>query len=714
MGLFVPEKSISVSSTVYNLAGDQTKRPSFLKTAVLGSALAHSTDRTIGQQINEAYLNGPGIKLRAFSRWAISSGYNAAIGLGSTSLTISGPVDPEVLKPLLPQPPSPQTITIQNSFVGVAQWIYWVEKWMVENYLDQLYTDWTYTYDEPTNTVTVTLKDASEHTFELENFVKNEEYLYAAFFYITPAVLPDPDAEPPIEGSPEIDGPLQYLIYKKGDGSEELDALFVKVETAKYFLPYIPILLDQKLISPGFLPGIYALNRKATRKALGNTVRYDDLLVKIFSNPAVGQDVHYVYIAFGVSANVIENACRRYIYEFMLDVMSAGTNTVLITSSGSFVMNYFMQILWQRISEQTGSGHLTNPEGNPAKPGEVWFQTLVNLPYPSPPWPSITKVRLNWQVTANSWRYLEIDNLIHINLIYGGKGVITSICDALAEPNESGFIFPLNAAIYNNISLVDSTQMSTASAFLVFNSYKVKKAPWYSAGFFKVILIVVAIAITVFTAGAGGIGLLGANIAVGTLLGLEGVAAVIAGAIANALAAMIVIRIIQFGAEKFIGGKLGEIVGGVLSVFAIAAGTGFGSGLDFSQIFEQLTSPVNLLKITEAAGNAYAKIMQGNAQSIVKQTESMVEQYKALSADVEKKTEELFGVSGADLSINPLALTDVDLPNVKKNILFAETPESFFSRTLLSGSEIADLSMSFVNSFCDLTLSTKLSPMSGA
>lgn len=725
MGFWSGEKTITVSSTVYNLAGDENKRANFLQTTILGGVLSHSTDKTLGQQLNQSYITGPGIKLRGFSRWCRSSGYDTLVGLGATSLMHSGPVNIDALVLLLPAPPEPQTITVQNSFVGLAQYTYWVEQWMLNNFPEQIDTDWKCDFNEATVTATVILADTSIYTFTLTDYSPNEEYLYATYYYVTPEVpeVPaDPDADPPVEGSPgspEIWGDLQYLIYKKGSGNPDMDALFVKTETSRYFLPYIPIMVDRMVISPTFYSGIYNENKKAVRKALGNSVRYDSLTKKIFKNPSIATDVDYIYITFGVSANVRENACRMYIYEFLRDVKASGTNTVIITSSGAFIMNYFMQILWTRMVEVSGSGHLTNASGNPAKVGEVWFQTIYNIPTSSSSWLGEvagstttvkynTRVRLNWQVTSNSWRYLEIDNLQHINMIYGGKAVTTTIVDALTSTEESGFIFPLNEAIYKDLSLVDSTQMSTACAFLVFNCYTVKKAPWYATGWFKIILVVVGIALSIFTGGAAGIGLLGSNLAVGTMLGLEGTAAVIAGAIANAIAAMVVVQIVQFGALKLFGPKLGALIGSIVSIFALGIGTGLSAGLDFSQIFSQLTSPMNLLKITEAAGNAYAQIMQGNAQDIVKKTQTMVDQYNALSADVEKKTQELLGVGGADLSINPLSFTEVDLPNVKKSILFAETPDSFFQRTLLSGSDIADLSMSFVNSFCDLGLSTKL------
>lgn len=748
MGFWSGETQISVASTAYNLAGDQRERPNFLKTTIIGGVLSHSTEKTLGQQINDAYLTGPGIRLRTFAHWSQNSGYDDLVGLSASSLTVTGPVDASTLAPLLPQPAPPQTITVQHAVIDVARFTYWVDQWMLANYPEQFNTNWTCDFEASTRMATVTLEDGSVHTFECVGYDPAGQYLYATYFYVTPAVpaeitasplglvtkiYSDGPEEPPVTGSPgsspsgepEDWADVEYLIYKRGSGNADLDALFQDAQEASYFFPFIPIMLDKNKVSSTYLPHLYTMNKRALRKALGTNVRYDKLVKKAFSNSQAMEDVHFAYVTFGVSANVLEQACRRYIYQFMADCMRAGTNTVTITSNGQIAFGYWIVIQWFGITEVTGSGRMTNVAGDPAKVGECWWEKVYDYETKTSDFikkyagentalSRNTRVRLRYQDTKVSWRYLEIDNLTHINSIFRGRMEVTGIVDAIEDPEESPFVFPLNETIYHNSKLVDSTQMSTACAYLMFNSYKIQKAPWYTRGWFKILLIVVGIAIAVFTGGAGTVGLLGTNLAVGSALGLTGTAAVVAGAVANALAAMVLVQIIQFGATKLLGPEIGGIVGAVLGVLAMTIGTGIAGGMDLSQIFGQLTSPVNLLKITEAAGNGYAQIMMGEAKDIQKRTADMVDHFDALTAEVQAKTDELMGYSGVDLGINPLGLTDVALPNLKKNILFQELPESFFSRTLLSGTQIVDLSMSFVNSFCDVTLNTKLPIFGGA
>ena len=128
---FSPTKTISVSSTVYNLAGDVNKRPNFLDTTTLGAVLSDS-DQSITEQLQNAYINGPGIQLRGFSRWARDFGYDDLVGISTTPLSLTSALDPTVLKPLLPPPPAGQSLVIQASSIGQFDRTLTIE-WLTHN-----------------------------------------------------------------------------------------------------------------------------------------------------------------------------------------------------------------------------------------------------------------------------------------------------------------------------------------------------------------------------------------------------------------------------------------------------------------------------------------------------------------------------------------------------------------------------------------------------
>ena len=78
MGFFGNKKKRYVSSTVYNLAGDEDKRPNFLKATVIGAVIAGKD--SLAQAIQDAYTTGPGTRLKRFNNWAENQGYNGLVG----------------------------------------------------------------------------------------------------------------------------------------------------------------------------------------------------------------------------------------------------------------------------------------------------------------------------------------------------------------------------------------------------------------------------------------------------------------------------------------------------------------------------------------------------------------------------------------------------------------------------------------------------------
>ncbi len=145
---------------------------------------------------------------------------------------------------------------------------------------------------------------------------------------------------------------------------------------------------------------------------------------------------------------------------------------------------------------------------------------------------------LYWQETAETWHCLAITGLTHVNNIYEDKSIYTDAFTALGDADESGFIIPIHEAVFRAMPMVQATQMSTACCYLVVNSYVVVKQAWYQTAFFQILLIVVVIVISIFTFGAGsilGAGVLGTDAAIGATIGLTGTAALVAGAIVNAL-----------------------------------------------------------------------------------------------------------------------------------------------------------------------------------
>lgn len=550
---------------------------------------------------------------------------------------------------------------------------------------------------------------------------------------------------------------LNVYIYQRGGGNAVLDAMFNPPVTAGTFFPFIPFRINNNYVSNTYLPDIYPMAKKAIKKALGG--KYDKIVAQIDDNPSIG-DIDFAYSVFGVSLNVKEVACRQYIYQLFKQIMfSTGDNglayltwadqwraaaqaqadwaewegqdpsspwygqpepellpfpnppqyTIRVASTERADLHFDMVTSWFGSRETNGTG-LKKPG---AKRGDLWFEYLGHEEFSNLIFsddmaaiPSliyqVQHIQLHWQDGNNSWRTLDIWGLNHTNTIYGGKSVDISGAEALADTEESGFIIPLHEDVFKSLPLTVSTQMSTACSFLVFNCYEVVKQKWYQTGAFQIIIIIVIIVITVMSAGAGSgtaPGLLGTNVAVGTALGFTGAAAVIAGAIANAIAAMLLAALIQKASKLLLGDKIGSIVGFVASIIAIQAGTAYSSGASFAGSISSLSSVSNILKLTVAGVNAISEYINAGTRDLARQSQELTDEYNKQIELINQAQKDNLG-NALDI-IDPMQFTQADRQ-------IYESLDTFLSRTLLTGSEVASMSLDLLTNFADATLNLDL------
>lgn len=585
------------------------------------------------------------------------------------------------------------------------------------------------------------------------------------------STVPD-DPDPPIRAY-RIDtqvtfnvlrSPLKIFIYKKGDGNAVLDAMFNQKSEIQGFYPFIPFRIDNKFLSDTYLPDVYTQAKKGYKKA--TTGRYDDLVDELKDNDSI-DDIDYAYTVFGVSLNVLENASRKYVYVFFKEILNdygsgsygswqaewdaakesettwaawktaqstpgdplygtpeptklayppMPTNSIKISSGNNPVMNFDMTISWNSMIEETGVG-LIKPD---AHNDELWFTigdtetfeelnwtneggTWRNLPTGSV---DVDEIVLNWQVNENNWRKLRIKGLLHKNLVYKSKSVDITAKEALEDPDESGFIVPLHDGVYRSLGLVTGTQMATACSFMVFNCYQVVKQKWYQTTIFKIILVIIIIVIAYFTGGSSlgaSSGVLGTNAAVGAAIlgaGASLAAIAIVGAIANAIAAMLIMKIITTASVKIFGEKWGALIGAIASIIVLQVGTAMASGQTMSSAFSGLMRVDNLMKLTSAVGNSYANYLQSSTMNYIEQTQEVVKDYKEKSMEIQEAW--LQNIGGNRGIIDPMTVTDVFGASM-------ESINAFLQRTMMTGSDVAEMSLDMLTNFVNITLNTDLS-----
>lgn len=555
-------------------------------------------------------------------------------------------------------------------------------------------------------------------------------------------------------------GPLAIYIYKIGSGNSALDSLVQITTDSGEFFPFIPVRLDNNFLSDSFEPDGYDLAKRAYKKAMNG--KFDLLIENLEDNESL-EDIDYAYVVFGVSMNVLENSSKKYLYNFFHRLMgqqSSGNTeyalwqvqqgtfqtineewnvwrlaqddtgnplygseepvqgqfpgvpqtSIRIKSNGDLDTDFDMEISWVSISETTGTG-LLKPD---AKNNEVWFDVDPTDEYEQTVYSNksvkekdtllVDQVKLNWQIDENSWKSLSITGMVHRNYIYGGKYVEIGMKEAIEDDEESGFIVPIHYPTYREMSLVDTTQMSTACCFIVFNCYIVKKIKWYQKGIFKIILVVIiaVVASVIFTpAGGAAAGAAAGSIgaAAATAIGLTGLIAVIAAAVVNTLVAMILIKVLTAGATVVFGKKLGMIIGTIAAVIALQVGTAFATGANMSTMFAQLTSAQNIMALTSAVGNGVAQYTAMSAAEWSKKAELLVTEYEKESKRISQLYAENIGYGTG--VFDPMML--VDSANT-----YIESEAEFLTRTLMTGSDIAEMSIGMLSDFAALTLRTDL------
>lgn len=741
MGLF-GGKEVFVSSVVYNMAGGEEDRIDFLKTVVASSVIG-STRFSMSECLSNSYLTGPGIKIRSFHRWARNPVNYGGIGVPTIKIIGTANYDLPTIQGQIPTE-SGVTNYLTSVFFGAGEYTYWADQHVLHNYPANFGTNYTADLNAVTGNITINWAGGGSVTFTPVDYDPSAQYFYVTYDRRTASALLN----------------AKMWIYRIGSGNAVMDLQRQATTVAGEFVPFIPVRIKNNFLSETYKPTAYALARKAYKKATGGK-KFSKLVEQIEDNDDL-EDIDHCYMVYGTALNTKDNAARKYIFrffdkmriaqqydyltfegylsgtatyaasfsdyqndrnEFLLDQpienhggpSDPGYTTYIpapppipiqqieIRNPGVLDTKLHMVIQWKSIRKLTGTG-LGKPD---AKIGELWWNNVgwiaapgfaVNL---SGALISATdqdrQLELYWQKSATEWEKLEFVGLRHKNIVHDGKAVKISAEEAIADVEESGFIVPLHYETLRELSLIDSTQMMTSAAYLVFNCYEVVKQKWYQTWAFKIFIFIVIIAISVAFPPAGGLtGLLGSAAGVGTALGFTGLMATIVGAIANAIAAMILMTVISKVSVAVFGAKLGAIIATIASAVAMSFGAPMMNGASMAQAWGNMMSAVNLLQLTSAVGNGVAKYLAASTMELQLQTQQIMEQYKSDSAAITRQWFEQFGYG--NFAFDPNQLTNNNPDGL------TELPQMFLDRTLMTGSDIAELSLDMISEFANMTL----------
>ena len=103
----------------------------------------------------------------------------------------------------------------------------------------------------------------------------------------------------------------------------------------------------------------------------------------------------------------------------------------------------------------------------------------------------------------------------------------------------------------------------------------------------------------------------------------------------------------------------------------------------------------NIMQLTSSVGNGISQYINASTADTIRKAESVMQQYNTDMMAINKQYEEMFGTAGQGV-IDPMQFVSM------------ESLDSFLSRTLMTGSDIADMSLNMVGSYSDMTLNTDL------
>jgi hypothetical protein len=249
--------------------------------------------------------------------------------------------------------------------------------------------------------------------------------------------------------------------------------------------------------------------------------------------------------------------------------------------------------------------------------------------------------------------------------------------------DDERLLIPLDYNITRNMPTSDKEDLYYRSLHLVFNSAVVTKTKWYETKIFQTILVVVAIAITIYT------------------LGQTWQAAVAAAGVGAATSAVVVIFIQLILQQMLIGfvlklafAQLVELIGVELAFLVAVVLAVYGMSKGFNAVGVEKATADNLLNASTGLTSAIdADIQKGVAELIDEQGE-----FQLFAEAKNTELEEANALLDNNTVINPYEFVGRE-PTVYPN----EAPTDFYNRTTHIGNP-GVLSLQIIENFVDISI----------
>ena len=737
MGLFSSKTIINVSSVSYNIYGDVSGRAQFLKEKLLYFKAAQLP---LAPHLSKAYRESTGIKYRRAYRYAASLPQgvpSASIDLFSNSGLTSAAQD------VMDDEHGVGTYGVVDASFVVGDLTSFVEEHLKEKYGWNPFTNEMSNPPTDINPGFSSTTDVrwAEYRRVPPGLLVNGHYDVATIeFRINPiSPLPDYSYEH-IRDITRRDESVALLVRAENTETNEIESFNFNIGTGEWptldsyygtrntwaeatsFFPCIPLRVDKLDLLREAVRDTPSFKQKVKLgKHLGIDIR--KLAAQINENDSI-KDIDHAFLIIGCNMGSTSKAEIDYLFHFWFRCweyqvrtkgeyenwrqLPAGSrskpnmNTLRIKDPEDGEKAYDITIEWNYINRvQTNGKFLV--DGKEAKKGDVRIikgplSTELYLARGNQFRVESSTITIQKQVTDLYFISLEINGAMHKNHVYSGKTVETTAWEAIDDPEEnSGFIVPLYMPIFNQMGLVRRTQLSQETAYVVFNSYQIVKKKWYQRGAFKIVLAIVLIVITIITWGGASGAAAGIWGAVATAVG-GGVIGAIAVALMKYAVGYLVAMLIGKMQGMFVS-MLGEKLGRIFTAVVTIVVSIYASGGNLSSAFNSgsvLVNAVNILNATDQVFSAYSQGMMVDRQKdqleFLDTIKEEMKELKALEAGI-------FG-EGIGMSIEGLLAINEVLRN--------ESPEIFLTRTLMSSSDIIEMTYGMVSDMVDIEVHNRL------
>jgi hypothetical protein len=283
---------------------------------------------------------------------------------------------------------------------------------------------------------------------------------------------------------------------------------------------------------------------------------------------------------------------------------------------------------------------------------------------------TVDLMRYRYQNQENQYTEIMVEGLQLRYNIYGNKGVTANV-------GSSKLLIPLDYNIARTLRYDRKERLYLRSLHFVMNSRFTKSVKWYETSIFRFVLVVVAVAITIFTAGASS--------PIATAMASSAYATVAILVIKQLVINYIVSYAITKGLEV-VAAELGIDVTNILAVMAFVAAA-YGVAVEAEWVNYAI-----------AAGSGLSSAAQVEVQKKLAAYQTESQEFDLLAEEKYAELEEVNNLLNSYDLLDPRSFIG-RVPS----IILGEEPDAMYNRTIHSGN-IGTSAFDYIESYVDINL----------